>query len=462
LANLQKLEIMTGQERILKICDTVPELTKLYHTRVRHYTVIDHTLNVYNQFDKYFSSKFSETNEEAFRLVLLLHDIGKPLSYKNDNRNSQYSETIGIIQRHKQALNISDVDFQLYCALLSEDPLGQFMQDMISLDAAYIKIKKQCRNLNFGIKPFFYLLSVYYQCDVASYTVDAGGLKYLEHLFEYQDGCKIYNDKIKLLRFSIKYQNKYDSLLNKINGVEDLKYYSMSIDRPSNIKVIKGNIFNTKAQVIVNTVNCVGVMGKGVALVFKLRYPKMFNIYQDYCSQKYIEIGKLWLYKAEIDKPWVLNFPTKIHWKYPSKIEYIERGLIKFAETYEEKKIKSIAFPLLGTHNGGLDKQEVTNLMYKYLSRCNDLSIEIYEYDPKSPDDMFVSFKTKWNAIPNSQKKSATGIRTQKQIDTLDFAINSAQLESMISLIEYNGIGMKTMERCFNLIMSTNISNELF
>ena len=94
----------------------------------------------------------------------------------------------------------------------------------------------------------------------------------------------------------------------------------------SNITIINGNIFNTKAQTIVNTVNCVGVMGKGIALVFKLRYPAMFDIYQDFCKQGLIGIGKLWIYKGDARDPWVLNFPTKTHWKLPSEYEYIEKG----------------------------------------------------------------------------------------------------------------------------------------
>ena len=67
----------------------------------------------------------------------------------------------------------------------------------------------------------------------------------------------------------------------------------------NNITFVKGNIFNTKAQTVVNTVNCVGVMGKGIALVYKLRYPKMFDIYKDYCHQHLIGIGKLWIYKGD-------------------------------------------------------------------------------------------------------------------------------------------------------------------
>ena len=127
----------------------------------------------------------------------------------------------------------------------------------------------------------------------------------------------------------------------------------------SNITIVRGNIFNTKAQTIVNTVNCVGVMGKGIALVFKLRYPFMFDIYKGFCKSKHIGIGKLWLYKGEPGEPWVLNFPTKFHWKYPSKIEYIELGLEKFVASYKEKGITSIAFPMLGTNNGGLSKEDI-------------------------------------------------------------------------------------------------------
>ena len=228
-----------------------------------------------------------------------------------------------------------------------------------------------------------------------------------------------------------------------------------------NIELKKGNIFNAKTQVIVNTVNCVGVMGKGIALVFKLRYPKMFDIYKEHCKSKRIAIGKLWLYKGEQDAPWVLNFPTKYHWKYPSKIEYITKGLQKFVESYEVQGISSVAFPLLGTYNGGLDKVNVLNLMNEYLSRCN-IPIEIYEYDPNAEDDLFETFKQKWNNIPVSQRKIVTGIRTHKQITTISEAINSSTVKSMIALIEYEGIGLKTMEKCFNLVMNVKPNTDLF
>lgn len=228
-----------------------------------------------------------------------------------------------------------------------------------------------------------------------------------------------------------------------------------------NITLVRGNIFNTKAQTVVNTVNCVGVMGKGIALVYKLRYPQMFDMYKEYCNRHLIGIGKLWLYKGEDDAPWVLNFPTKFHWKYPSKMEYVEKGLQKFVSTYKERGITSAAFPLLGTNNGGLDKEQVKTLMIHYLSLC-DIPIEIYDYDAMASDDLYESFKEKWLSIPSESKKKITHIRTQRQIDTIDYAVKSDNLRSMIALINYEGIGIKTMECCFRIVMNYHQEQVLF
>lgn len=218
----------------------------------------------------------------------------------------------------------------------------------------------------------------------------------------------------------------------------------------SNITFTKGNIFSSDKQTIVNTINCVGVMGKGVALGFRLRYPQMYEKYKNYCKSKQIAIGKLWLYRQPQEgAQWVLNFPTKIHWKYPSKIEYIEAGLQKFVDTYKEKCITSIAFPLLGTHNGGLDKIEVLNMMYSYLEKCS-IPIDIYEYDPSAPDELFNKFKEKWMSMELQDKKKI-GIRA-RQVETIDNAINNPNICSMTSLSECNGIGILTLQKCFDLV----------
>lgn len=139
----------------------------------------------------------------------------------------------------------------------------------------------------------------------------------------------------------------------------------------------EGNLFNSDCQTLVNTVNCVGVMGKGIALEFKKRYPKMYLTYKSLCSKNLLKIGTLQLYKKE--EQWILNFPTKLDWRDPSKLEYIKLGLEKFVETYKEKGITSIAFPKLGCNNGGLSwEKDVKPLMEEYLGNLEDIYIEIY------------------------------------------------------------------------------------
>ena len=140
------------------------------------------------------------------------------------------------------------------------------------------------------------------------------------------------------------------------------------------ITYVVGDLFTSPAKVLVNTVNTVGVMGKGIAKDFKRIYPEMFKRYQYFCKQGMIDIGKLWLYDEEPPK-WILNFPTKKHWRGKSKIDYIEDGLRKFADTYDEKGIESISFPMLGCGNGELVWEEVQPLMEEYLA---DLPIDTY------------------------------------------------------------------------------------
>lgn len=145
---------------------------------------------------------------------------------------------------------------------------------------------------------------------------------------------------------------------------------------------VKQNIFESPAQVVVNAVNTVGVMGKGIAKQYKQLYPEMYKQYRYFCERDMLGIGKLWLYKDETK--WLLSFPTKKHWRNPSKIEYIEAGLKKFVETYEEKGIHSISFPQLGTGNGGLDwESEVKPLVEKYLKPL-PIPVFVHIVDEKS------------------------------------------------------------------------------
>ena len=134
------------------------------------------------------------------------------------------------------------------------------------------------------------------------------------------------------------------------------------------IRYVACDLFTSPARVLVNTVNTVGVMGKGIAKDFKTIYPEMFQQYQELCEKKQFGVGQLWLYKTE--HKWILNFPTKKHWRQPSRPEYIEAGLQKFADIYHIYRITSISFPMLGCGNGELGwETQVQPLMEKYLSR---------------------------------------------------------------------------------------------
>lgn len=139
-----------------------------------------------------------------------------------------------------------------------------------------------------------------------------------------------------------------------------------------------GDIFSSKAKTLVNTVNCVGVMGKGIASEFKIRYPEMYREYIHFCQKNEIKPGKPYYYSDILGNS-IINFPTKDHWRSPSRLSYIVEGLNWFRENYTKLGITSIAFPPLGCGNGGLSWKTVGPIMYKLL---HDLPIEIEIYAP--------------------------------------------------------------------------------
>ena len=223
----------------------------------------------------------------------------------------------------------------------------------------------------------------------------------------------------------------------------------------SKVEVKRGNIFTSECQTLVNTINCVGVMGAGIALEFKLRHPTMFEKYAEHCQKKMIDIGKLWIYKPSADdkdRRWVLNFPTKRDWKNPSKIEYLEAGLKKFLETYHSKGIESIAFPVLGSTNGGLGEEESLSVMLKYLNECS-IPVEIYRYDPEALDDLYEDFKHKFMRMSDCQLSGALRLR----LDLIGKIREAMEWEhginSISQLASVKGIGLVSLEKSFRYIM---------
>lgn len=139
----------------------------------------------------------------------------------------------------------------------------------------------------------------------------------------------------------------------------------------------KGDIFNSNAQVIANPVNCVGVMGKGLALEFKKRFPEMFLDYKKKCTNNEVRVDQPYLW--ENSKIQILNFATKKHWKDSSNLQDIKSGLLYIAKNYDEMGISSIALPPLGCGLGGLNWNEVRALIEESLGSIHDLDVFVYE-----------------------------------------------------------------------------------
>ena len=221
------------------------------------------------------------------------------------------------------------------------------------------------------------------------------------------------------------------------------------------VAVIKGNIFASQCQTLVNTVNCEGVMGAGIALEFKLRHPEMFEQYAAHCRAGRIDIGKLWIYQppAEAgDGRWVLNFPTKRRWKDPSRLEYLVSGLEKFAGSYHRRGVQSAAFPVLGSANGGLPEEASLAVMLQYLEPC-EIPVEIYRYDATYVDDLYADFKRRFLRMDDRETAAALGLRinlVRKVRETLE---REHQINSISRLASVRGIGAKTLEKSFRYIM---------
>lgn len=156
------------------------------------------------------------------------------------------------------------------------------------------------------------------------------------------------------------------------------------------ITIKTGNIFDSNKDVLVNPINCVGVMGKGLALDFKNKYPNMFLKYKEACSQGKVIPGKLYYYIQD-GKVKVLNFPTKNHWRNNSEISYIISGLDYFKKYYSKMKIESIAFPALGCGNGKLNWDTIGPLMYEKLKYI-PIDIEIYAPFGTDPNKLTIEF----------------------------------------------------------------------
>ena len=150
------------------------------------------------------------------------------------------------------------------------------------------------------------------------------------------------------------------------------------------IRFVQGDLFAFGSQALVNPVNCVGVMGKGLALQFRRRFPANFDAYREACTRREVRLGRCFVFDAAAGRPrFVVNFPTKRHWRDRSRIEDIAAGLDDLVGILDRRAIGSIAVPPLGCGLGGLPWPRVRCLLLDRLAPCKGVSILAYEPVPR-------------------------------------------------------------------------------
>lgn len=147
------------------------------------------------------------------------------------------------------------------------------------------------------------------------------------------------------------------------------------------IQFTEGDLFESKADALVNAVNTVGVMGKGIALLFKDKYPVNFQRYKEACENGQIQTGMMFVTTLPygVDRRWIINFPTKEHRRGKTKLCWIEEGLKDLRSVICREGISSIAMPAIGCGLGGLDWDQVRPLIEKNLSDLSDVDVQVYQ-----------------------------------------------------------------------------------
>jgi O-acetyl-ADP-ribose deacetylase (regulator of RNase III) len=209
------------------------------------------------------------------------------------------------------------------------------------------------------------------------------------------------------------------------------------------INFMKGDILKAKTEAVVNTVNCVGVMGRGIALQFKTHYPENFKAYAKECALKKIVPGKMFVHcTGELLAPqYIINFPTKRHWRDKSNIEDIELGLIDLVEVINTYSITSIAIPPLGCGLGGLEWNNVKPMIIRYLGSLSH--VDVIAYEPSNITSELSIVKLKQFPPPLTIGR-ATLISSMAMY-------KSAHLDPIISLLEIHKLMYFAQESGLNL-----------
>jgi O-acetyl-ADP-ribose deacetylase (regulator of RNase III) len=187
-------------------------------------------------------------------------------------------------------------------------------------------------------------------------------------------------------------------------------------------------------------------MGKGVALEFRRRFPKMFEEYRRICEAGMLRPGQIWPYRK--GQPWVLNFAVKNDWKHPSRIEWVEGCLTKFVANYRKLEIRSVAMPWLGAMNGRLEWEKVHALIRSYLCELPDISVELVEFDPHARDPLFEELISEAEQS-TSEDFSRHADLTESATALILSAVRNRRVNSLAEVCALEGLGKKTIDNLY-------------
>ena len=218
-----------------------------------------------------------------------------------------------------------------------------------------------------------------------------------------------------------------------------------------------GNIFDSDAQTLIVTVNTVGDMGAGIAKEARLRFPEMAAAYRQQCESGRLTIGRLWLWRYS--EPWILCFPTKKHWRHPSRLSYVEAGLEKLVATYQDREITSLAMPHLGAAHGGLDWDSVRPKVYEHLEPLTDLNVHLYEYDPAAHDSAFERLAALFGSAESAHIRRELGLRA-REAEVLSCVLRAPPTRSLSALHGARGLGEGSLRKIYDYLFRGSVRRD--